>query len=140
MGAPDILQHLVDSGLRVTSDGGQLLVSPRDLITHELRQFIREWKPELLSELAAQKPLAASTAIHRARLVARGLSDDQADELAERLVRRDLEYDDRTLCAECIHFRRGAKTCGNNRQAEMPRELGELAEMFQRCAGFSSSL
>lgn len=73
-----------------------------------------------------------------ARLTAVGMSDEQAEALAERLVARDRQQDDRTICAvECRHFRPGTNTCGNHRQADMPRELGDIAGMPQRCAGFA---
>ena len=66
-----------------------------------------------------------------------GWTEPEAEHLAERLVQRDRDGDDRRLCIECRHYRPGR--CGNHGCAglQVP-ELGrDLAAMLQRCPGFS---
>ena len=74
----------------------------------------------------------------RARLMRWGWPELEAEALAERLVRRAREHDDRTSCTDCAHFRPGH--CGNHRRAGLHgAELGrDLAGLMQRCAGFAS--
>ena len=64
------------------------------------------------------------------------LVEPEAEKLAERLVRRDREHDERVSCTDCRHYRPGR--CGNHRQAGLyGSEVGrDLAAMLQRCAGF----
>lgn len=81
----------------------------------------------------------------RLRLFARrGLSGTQADALADRLVIRDRDQDERRTCLECSHCTGAAPLswrCGNHRAAGVGRELGsDLAVMLQRCAGFKEAV
>jgi hypothetical protein len=72
------------------------------------------------------------------RFVLRGSSIDDAEALADRLVLRDRQQDDRRMCLECRNHRPGR--CGNHRTAGLHSpELGsDLAELLQRCAGFQT--
>ena len=72
----------------------------------------------------------------RARLMRWGWTEPEAENLAERLVKRDREGDGRVICAECRHYRPGR--CGNHRAALLhSHEVGrDLAAMLQRCPGF----
>jgi hypothetical protein len=74
------------------------------------------------------------------QLAQRGLTDTQADALADALVIRDREQDDRRTCLECSHCTGAAPLawrCGNHRAAGVGRELGgDLAALLQRCPGF----
>ena len=65
-----------------------------------------------------------------------GWAEPEAEKLAERLVKRDREQDDRVCCADCRHYRPGR--CGNHRAALLHSpELGrDLAATLQRCPGF----
>lgn len=74
----------------------------------------------------------------RARLLRWGWAEPDAEKLAERLVRRDREHDDRVSCADCGHYRPGR--CGNHRSAglQVPDAGRDLAAMLQRCPGFQS--
>ena len=78
--------------------------------------------------------IAAFVARH-ARLLAHGLSDGDADDLAERLTLRDRDGDTRHLCIECANFR--GRRC---RQAERAGvggpEVGALALILQNCSAF----
>ena len=74
----------------------------------------------------------------------RGLSVKDADELAKRLRRRDLEQDDRRVCLECRHMSGDVQRsrCSQWRKlwigdASMP---ADLVATLQRCAGFSHRL
>lgn len=63
----------------------------------------------------------------RDRLLRWGWTEADAERLAERLVIRDREQDDRGSCSECHHGR--ARTCPDG--SPLPIEL------LHRCAGFA---
>lgn len=73
----------------------------------------------------------------------RGLTALESELLADTLVNRDRQADDRRLCLECAHLsgRAGAGRCSQWQQAG----LGEaalpagLAVLMQRCDGFKSA-
>ena len=78
------------------------------------------------------------------RFCDRGLSYDDASILADKLVIRDREGDDRRVCLECAHLHYGGR-CGNwqaagvairARDAQLP---GDFTTMLQRCDGFSGA-
>ena len=79
-----------------------------------------------------------------ARFTDKGLSLEDAERLADKLVIRDREGDDRRVCLECVHLRHGGR-CGNwqaagvairARDAQVP---GDFTTMLQRCDGFSGA-
>ena len=74
----------------------------------------------------------------RARLVRWGWTEANAERLAERLVKRDREQDERVSCTDCRHYRPGR--CGNHRTAGLySSEVGrDLATLLQRCPGFET--
>lgn len=51
MGARDLLDDLAGLGISVRADGDGLIVSPRELLTDELRAALKEFKPDLLAML-----------------------------------------------------------------------------------------
>ena len=59
--------------------------------------------------------------------------------MADRLVIRDREQDDRRACLECAAYRPGR--CGNHQRAGLQAaDVGRaLAELLQRCPGFQPS-
>lgn len=70
-----------------------------------------------------------------ARFTDKGMNLDDAEKLADSLVTRDREGDDRRLCLECVHLAGhslGAMRCGNWRRAG-------LVVLLQRCDGFTDS-
>ncbi len=76
-----------------------------------------------------------------ARFTDRGLILADAEALADKMVQRDREGDDRRVCLECAHLRHGGR-CGNwqaagvairARDAQLP---GDFTVMLQRCDGF----
>lgn len=73
----------------------------------------------------------------RARLLRWGLSEAEAEKLADRLVRRDREQDERVNCTDCQHYRPGR--CGNHRRAGLqgPDVGRDLATLLQRCPAFT---
>lgn len=83
-----------------------------------------------------------------ARFTDKGLMLDEAERLADRLVNRDRESDNRRLCLECMHLAgHGTATwrCGNwqaagvairARYAELP---GDIVCQLQRCGGFGET-
>lgn len=70
----------------------------------------------------------------------RGISTTDAESMADTLVRRDREADDRRLCLECSHLRRSAGLwrCGQSEQACLPvADLpGDVVNLLQRCSAF----
>jgi hypothetical protein len=75
-----------------------------------------------------------------ARFTARGVSYDEAERLADVLVIRDHEGDDRRLCLECAHLQGvGRWRCGNWKLADAARDglARDLVKMLQRCPGFT---
>lgn len=71
-----------------------------------------------------------------------GLNYTEAETLADALVARDRDQDDRRLCLECLHLRRGAGFWGCNQwkraglaAAGVP---ADLVKLLQRCEGFTS--
>ena len=63
-----------------------------------------------------------------------------AENLADRLLVRDREGDDRRMCIECRHCTSG-RSCGRARAAGLShQELGELAVMLQRCPTFAPAI
>lgn len=75
----------------------------------------------------------------RARLLRWGWAADDAEKLADRMVRRDREHDERVSCTDCRHYRPGR--CDNHERALLSSpELGrDFATQLQRCAGYSDS-
>ncbi|MBX9793385.1 MAG: hypothetical protein K2Y02_03710 [Burkholderiaceae bacterium] len=74
----------------------------------------------------------------RARLMRWGWAETEAETLADRLVRRDREQDDRVSCTDCRHYRPGR--CGNHRRAGLTMaDVGrDLASLLQRCPGWEA--
>jgi len=81
-----------------------------------------------------------------ARFTDKGLRLDDADDLADKLVKRDRDLDDRRLCLECIHLagRAGAAWhCKNWQRAGIALKARDarLATAWvlqlQRCDGFT---
>lgn len=129
--AIDVTRLRADAAAKVASDAiaASLLAPPSNIATLAGLAFLDGSNPTKKN----QRPESLST--RYARLKALGMSDDQADALAERLFRRDSEADDRRMCAaECQHFVRGR--CRNAVAAGMHPELGDIATMLQRCHGY----
>jgi hypothetical protein len=95
--------------------------------------------PEVPANDALSDELAAA---RLALFTDRGLSMDEAEAMAARLVCRDLEQDDRRLCLECQHLSGGvrARRCSQWQQIGQvsgPAIPVELPTLLQRCAGFT---
>ena len=75
----------------------------------------------------------------RARLMRWGWPEAEAEKLADRLVQRDRDIDDRVSCTDCQHYRPGR--CGNHRRAGLhaPDVGRDLAALLQRCPGFCAT-
>lgn len=77
------------------------------------------------------------------RFTKKGVSYDEAERLADKLVLRDREGDDRRLCLECSHLHgAGRWRCGNWQRAAVAIQLkdayipADLVLALQRCPGF----
>ena len=71
----------------------------------------------------------------------RGAAPQDAERLADRLVNRDRDDDDRRLCLECRHLRgAGPYRCGNARAAGLHADLARgLVLTLQRCHGYEDA-
>ena len=73
----------------------------------------------------------------------RGLAEPEAELLADKLVKRDRETDDRRLCLECLHL----KSCGDHWACNQWKRAGlgpaglpaDLVRQLQRCDGFTEA-
>ena len=83
-----------------------------------------------------------------ALFVRRGAGEPQAEAMADSLVRRDREQDDRHVCHECRHLQTagfGGGLCGNGAAAGFTvRGWGaglarDFTAMLQRCPGFAAA-
>ena len=145
MDARDLLEDLAGAGLSVTAEGDRLVIRPASKLTDPMRAALRDAKPELLVLLRPEPFDLAAVAWtdgdiarfldRRTRLIGWGWPEADAEKLAERLVKRDREQDDRVSCTDCRHYRPGR--CGNHRPAGLHSgEVGrDLAAMLQRCGG-----
>ena len=75
-----------------------------------------------------------------ARFKAKGVTHADAEHLADKLVTRDRESDDRRLCLECTHLSRaGAMRCAQWQRAGLGAAgiPAGMAIQLQRCDGFT---
>ena len=69
---------------------------------------------------------------------------DAAEAVADRLVRRDRENDDRVVCLECVHYTK--QWCANAKAAELSPSKSsiqiptDLISLLQRCPAFQALL
>ncbi len=150
MGARELLSDLADAGLSISAEGGHLVIRPASKLTDHMRAALRDAKPELLALLRSGSDAApCDTAAvgwtdadiarfidRRGRLLRWGWPEAEAEKLADRLVQRDREHDERVSCTDCQHFRPGR--CGDHRRAGLtaPDVGRDLASLLQRCPGF----
>ena len=78
------------------------------------------------------------------RFTDRGLLQADAEAVADELIQRDREGDDRRVCLECASLRQaGGWRCGNWKQAEFATRVRDallpsaLVQLLQRCPGFT---
>jgi hypothetical protein len=80
-----------------------------------------------------------------ARFTDKGLTLDAGEGLADKLLIRDREQDDRRQCLECLHLH-GGRRCGNwqragvairARDAQLPTDF---VNQLQRCDGFADAV
>lgn len=153
MNARAVMERALAAGLELSADGDVLVVRPKSKLTDDMRAALRQVKPELLVMLYRRFKLSAADAdrchaggwsnreiaaftARTIMFVRRGISATDADDLAERLLLRDREHDERRSCIECEHHTHSH--CGNHKAAGLASaEIGcELATTLQRCAGF----
>lgn len=171
MNAHQVLDTLRDAGLSIAlTPGLDLKVTPARALTAELRDLIRASKTALVEWLHIQAANDSapdpdrwcwphSSAMNGAeielftvrlqRYTAKGLSLSEGEALADRLVLRDRDSDDRQVCMECRHFvghGPGAWRCANWQVADVARRArdvqlpADLVGQLQRCNGFAASI
>lgn len=169
MQARELLRHLRDVGLALTvTPTGRLHVAPRAALTDDRRFAIRGQRDFLLQALRVEAGCSpprrggnsqltpeqsdechaggwsgAEICVFTAmvsQFIHMGCSPADSEHLAEHLILRNRQYDDRRLCLECAHLQGwGRWRCGNWLVANLVRNcLGsDLARMLQRCGVFS---
>lgn len=168
MGAPELLHHLRGAGLVLTvTPAGGLHVAPREALTDDHRAAIRAKRDALVLALQAetasppQRPRGSGTPLmtpeqgeachaggwedaemeaftaRQGRFTRMGRTAD-ADHLAERLVLRDRQHDDRRLCLECTWLGDTGRclAAASGRIPGADRRLEPVQTILQRCAGF----
>jgi hypothetical protein len=83
-----------------------------------------------------------------ARFTGKGMALDMAESLADKLVIRDRDKDDRRICLECSHLAgyTGSWRCSNWQQAGGAMRsrdaglAGDLVHLLQRCDGFNQTI
>lgn len=157
--------HAAGLSLALTPDLA-LKVTPASSLTPELRDLIRSRKDDLVGWLrheAANDPQSApatdpdrrawphSSAMNVQELdtlmarqdlfCQRGASAQDAERMADRLVNRDRDDDDRLLCLECRHLRgEDPYRCGNAQAAGVHADLSrDLVLTLQRCHGYEDA-
>lgn len=81
------------------------------------------------------------------RFISQGVSVSDAEALADRLVSRDRESDDRRLCLECLHLHAGGGwRCGNWQRAGVATRArdatlaADFVNLLQRCDGLGDAV
>ena len=83
------------------------------------------------------------------RFTDKGLTPTDGEALADKLVVRDREHDDRCVCLECVHLTghwASSWRCGNWKAASVPYQSSDaqlasvLVLLLQRCDGFAAQL
>ena len=150
--------HAAGLTLSLTPDRG-VKVAPASRLTDELRHLIRanledlrgwlqaandpgdpaRWCWPAVQDLGApMNPGEVETFTVRVLLfMRRGMQVRQAEELADKLKRRDRQSDDRRACIECQRLN-AARACTAWRQAAIgrPQVGGDLLTLLQRCPAF----
>lgn len=78
-------------------DGDALSVWPSNQLTDATRQWIKQHRAALISELSQVEKTKAAW-------LRKGLSKEQTSHLLDILQTRDAQMDDRRSCVECLHF------------------------------------
>lgn len=145
MSAHDLIQKAADSGVVLYLDGETLKARGSRQAVENLSPELRAHKVEVVAllantRMAANDPSPATEpqdfdrwcwphgeAMSRREIEVfmkrdsqfqrRGMSAEEAEKLADKLVKRDRDYDDRRLCLECQNLtgRPGAWRCGQQR-------------------------
>jgi hypothetical protein len=159
---PAIVEAIHAAGLTLTATpDGRVKIVPADRLTGELADLIRANKPALVDWLQAandpgpgdparwcwpavqdldapMNPGEVETFTARMFLLMRfGMKARRAEELADKLKRRDRQGDDRRACIECQRLNT-ARVCTAWRQAAIggPQVGRDLLTLLQRCPAF----
>jgi hypothetical protein len=158
-----LMQVLNGAGLSLALTAEQSLkVTPASNLTAELRDLIRASKTVLVEWLNREAANDTGKTGESSRwewhrytvmdgpeidtftarvesLNTKGVSLEDAERLADELLTRDRERDDRRMCLECAHLKgSGRWRCGNWQRADVSAEglATDLVLMRQRCNGF----
>jgi hypothetical protein len=148
LNARALLAELIEAGCEVKADGTALVVRPAARVPEPMRAALREAKADILALLSVAPEALDLSAVawtdadisaflyRRARLLRWGWPEAEAESLAEQLVKRGREHDDRVSCTDCTHYRPGF--CRDHRRAGLTvADVGrDLAAMLQCCPGF----
>lgn len=156
MEARDLLADLKSEGLTIKAHGDQLVIHPATKLTNTMRAALRDAKPAVLTLLAEYQlsrtyevprpvtvaltdPDVARLTYVCARMVRWRWTEGEAESVAERLLKRDREQDNRVSCVECRHYRPGR--CGRFRRAGLSAsDVGhDFAGLLQHCPAYQAA-
>lgn len=161
MGARELLAELAGAGLTVAVDGDRLLVKPASKLTDDVRASLRAAKAEVLAALRATRPyklprLQAEAChatpwdeatcqlftVRLSRFIQLGMDACDADDLAERLVLRDVEQDDRRVCVECAELTDSSRcrAAGRGHLPGVGRHYEPVPAILHRCPAFVAAI
>jgi hypothetical protein len=159
MGAALMLQELQMAGFNISAaGGGAIRVVPAGVLTETQRQAIRANRDELLAlltgncepapawlpasepQLLSYPPSLGQPAFQsrKDRFIRWGYGCAAAEALAQKLTRRDLDFDDLHMCIECRHLEDSGR-CAQARNRKLWRadpKLEPVRDLLQRCECF----
>lgn len=156
MGAPDLIVHLEGMGLRLTAAGDRLLVEPKQAITEETRQLIRENKAAILSALSPTTGNAELDGLiatlagefqcpedERRLMIEAARGDLDGALLSFRLMARrsqepnNFSEDDRITCDACVNLVRGrCQAAAQGLMEDTYPGYSPVPDILRRCGHF----
>ena len=139
MSAVALIRQAQDAGVALRMVGGKLKAVGKLSVVQSWAPRLREHKLELIEALAAIDPNS---------LPGEARATGNAEVLADKLVTRDRDLDDRRICLECRHLSGVGQTswrCGNWQAAKVAHRArdvqlpADLVRKLQRCDGFTET-
>lgn len=125
-----LVHQLECQGFELELDPNGVAVSPVELITDDIRQWVREHRAEIIAELEHRERM-------RVAWFYKGLSKEQITRMMDITQTRDSSQDDRRSCVECLHsfVTQGRIKC----QAKLSPIGHSTIYTLHRCRGFRSN-
>lgn len=123
-----LVHQLECQGFELELDPNGVAVSPVELITDDIRQWVREHRAEIIAELEHRERT-------RVAWFYKGLNKEQIARMMDIAHTRDTLQDDRRACVECLHsfVIQGRVKC----QAKLSPIGHNTLYTLHRCGGFA---